>query len=313
MPNANLSPPPAAEPATESVRPRTRAADETAALKLALPKGRLADGVEALLADAGVRLQRSERGYRPRVSLERVETKILKPQNVVEMVSLGTRDVGFAGADWIAELDADVVEVLDTGLAPVRVVAAAPPGLVAGAAELGRPLVVASEYERLTRAWIERRGFEARFVRSYGATEVFPPEDADIIVDNTSTGSTLRANGLEIVDELLTSSTRLIASVRAWNDPDRRRRIDDLALLLRAVLDARQRVMLEVNVAPDRLDAVVEALPCMRQPTVSALAASAGFAVKAAVPRAALADLLPVLKERGGTDIVVTPVEWILP
>ena len=283
------------------------------ALKLALPKGRLAEGVDRLLADAGVPISAPERGYRPRVGLAAVEAKLLKPQNAVEMVALGTRDLGFAGADWVAELRADVVEVLDTGLAPVRVVAAAPRGLFADGRPPGRPLVVASEYERLAQAWIERRGLEARFVRSYGATEAFPPEDADVIVDNTSSGATLRANGLEILDEILRSSTRVIASRQAWEDPARRRRIEDLVLVFRAVLEARRRVMLEVNVGSETLDAVVQALPCMRQPTVSSLAGSAGYAVKAAVPRDALAELLPALKACGGSDIVVNPVEWIVP
>ena len=143
--------------------------------------------------------------------------------------------------------------------------------------------MVASEYARLTSNWIAARGMEDRFVRSYGATEVFPPEDADVIVDNTATGSTLHANGLEIVDEVLRSSTRLYASRQAMNDPSRRARIDDLVLLVRSVLEARQRVMLEVNVPEDRLAALLDVLPCMRQPTVSTLAGGQGYAVKSPV------------------------------
>ncbi|MEO0652760.1 MAG: ATP phosphoribosyltransferase, partial [Planctomycetota bacterium] len=224
----------------------------------------------------------------------------------------GSRDAGFAGADWVAELDADLVELLDTGFDPVRLVAAAPVALLEDGRLPQRPLVVASEYEALTRAWIERRGMGDRFVRAYGATEVFPPEDADLITDITQTGATLEANGLLICDELARSSTRLYASRRAMEDPAKRSRLEDLALVLKSVLDARERVMLEVNVGRDRLDALVEALPCMRQPTIAELFGGTGYAVKAAVPRRELARLIPELKARGGTDVVVSSLTQIV-
>lgn len=280
-------------------------------LKLALPKGRMAQGVSALLADAGIELKGSDRGYRPTASLPWLQVKLLKPQNIVEMLQLGTRDIGFAGADWVAELDADVVELLDTRLDPVRVVAAAPPALLARG--LDGPLVIASEYARLTQRWIEARGLQATLVRSFGATEVFPPEDADLIVDNTATGSTLRANDLEIIEDLMQSSTRMYASRQAMDDPTRRARIDRIVLLLRSVLDARQRVMLEVNVTADSLDDVVDLLPCMREPTISRLYGDVGFAVKAAVPRNEVAELIPTLKAAGATDLVIARLDQIVP
>src|SRR6266508_2262968 len=193
--------------------------------RLGLPKGRMEQGVLTLLADAGIRVRPSARGYRPDVSLPGVEAKMLKPQNIVEMLALGSRDVGFAGADWVAELEADVVELLDTGLDPVQVVAAAPKTLLVEGRLPARRLVVASEYERLAERWIAHSGLSAECVRSYGATEVFPPEDADVIVDNTATGATLEANGLVVVDELMRSSTRLYANPTALQDSTRRRRI----------------------------------------------------------------------------------------
>lgn len=281
-----------------------------AQLKLALPKGRMHDNVVRLLDDAGIQLRVSPRGYRPTVSLADVETKILKPQSIVEMVHAGTRDVGFAGADWVAELQADVVEVLDTGLDPVRVVAAAPVDLLVDGQLPDRPLVVASEYLRLTRAWARPQD---RVIRSYGATEVLPPEDADCIVDNTATGSTLRANNLQIVHEVMRSSTRFIAHPAAWNDPAKRARIEEVALLLSAVLEARPRVMIEVNVTREQLDALLDVLPSMRQPTVAELAHDSGFAVRSAVPRSQLAVVVPRLKSVGGTDIVWTEIAGIVP
>jgi ATP phosphoribosyltransferase len=270
-------------------------------------------GVLTLLAEAGVRVTPTARGYRPGVSLPNAEAKVLKPQNIVEMLALGSRDLGFAGADWVAELGVEVVELLDTGLDPVQVVAAAPAELLEeGKLPAGR-LVIASEYERLSREWIGRRGLDADFVRSYGATEVFPPEDADVIVDNTATGATLRANGLEIVEVLMRSSTRLYASPRALEDTERRRAVEELVMLLRSVLEARRRVMIEVNASADRLEAVVAILPSMRRATVAPLFGDGGFAVKAAVPRESLPRLIPAIKAAGGTDVVVFPLSQIVP
>lgn len=291
--------------------------NDPSTLRLAIPKGRMQQAVLDLLDQAGVRVTMTSRDYRPAVSLEGVQAKILKPQSVIEMLCAGARDVGFAGADWAAELDADLVEVLDTGLDSVRLVAAAPTDLLVDGrlpeSVAGRPLVVASEYARIAQRWIESRAPRARFLRSFGATEVYPPDDADCIVDNTATGATLAANGLTIIDELMRSSTRLYASRDAMRDPARRARIDDLATLLRSVLEARRRVMLEMNVDRANLEAVVAALPCMREPTIAPLHGADGFAVKAAVPRASLPALILDLRARGGTDIVVTPPSQIVP
>ncbi|MEM1348948.1 MAG: ATP phosphoribosyltransferase [Myxococcota bacterium] len=282
-------------------------------LRLGLPKGRMQEGVFDLLASAGIQVHLGKRNYRPTVSLEHVEAKILKPQNIVEMLHAGSRDIGFAGADWVAELGVDLVEVLDTTLDPVRLVAAAPADQLVDGELPSRHLVVASEYQRLTKAWIAEQELDASFVRAYGATEVFPPEDADCIVDNTATGSTLRANNLDIVDTLMISSTRLYAHPSVMEDADQRAAVEDIVLVLRSVLSARARVMLEVNVTPEVLDRVIEVLPCMRGPTVSTLHSQSGFAVKAAVPKDALASVIPELKAAGGTDIVVTNIAQIVP
>jgi ATP phosphoribosyltransferase len=280
---------------------------------LALPSGRMQNGIFALLGEAGLPVRVSDRGYRPRIPLDGVECKVLKPQSIVEMLHVGSRDLGFAGADWVAEKGADLVELLDTELDPVGIVAAAPEELLEGGRLPSRHLVVASEYEQLTRRWIARRGLDATFVRSYGTTEVLPPEDADCIVDNTATGSTLRANGLAILDELMRSSTRLFAHPRSLDVPTKRDTIERFTLLVRSVLDARKRVMLEVNVSEDALLSVIAVLPCMREPTISTLHSGGGFAVKAAVPRRDPPSLIPEIKARGGTDIVVSALAQIVP
>ncbi len=287
--------------------------DETKVLKIALPKGRMQEGVFRLLSDAGLPIKGDERDYRPRLPSPDMDAKILKPRNILEMLHAGTRDLGFAGSDWVEELGVELTDLLDTGLDPVRLVAAAPVAILEDGRLPRRPLVVASEYENIARRWIAGRDLDATFVRSYGATEVFPPDDADCIVDNTATGSTLRANGLEIVDELLRSSTRLYANPRSLEDPWKRETIEAIVLLLQSVLTARSRVMLELNVDTSKLDAVIAILPCMREPTVSPLRGGDGYAVKVAAPRDSLAALIPEIRKRGGTDIIVTQPMRIVP
>ncbi len=282
-------------------------------LKLALPKGRMENGVNSLLRDAGISITPTVRSYRPKISLPNTQVKIMKPQNIIEMLGLGRRDLGFAGADWVAELDVEVIELLDTELDTVKVVAAAPESLVDDTGQYpDRKMIIASEYQRITRNWISRRGINGEFVRSYGATEVFPPEDADMVVDNTSTGSTLRANDLVIIETLMESSTRLYASPKSMDDTKLRDQIEDFTLLLESVLQARQRVMIEVNSSAERLDGLVKLIPCMREVTVSPLFGDNGYAIKAAVPRSDLATLIPRIKGSGGTDIVVSNIAQII-
>ena len=174
-------------------------------------------------------------------------------------------------------------------------------------------MLAATEYERIVTAWVRERGLNARVVRTFGATEVFPPEDADFIVDVAATGATLAANGLVVFDELLTSSTRLFACPRSLDDSGKRESIERFVMLLRSVLEARGRVMLEVNVPADRLEAIVQLLPCMREPTVARLHGDAGYAVKVAILRHRLPELIPEVKRNGGTDIVVSKLAQIVP
>lgn len=283
--------------------------ERKAQIHLALPKGRIQDHVIQLMADAGVEIVFGARAYRPYCSLAGYDVKLLKPQNILRMLSLGSRDIGFAGLDWVEELGVEVVELLDTGLDPVRIVAAAADPAVLSR---GNNVVIATEYEKLTRRWAEKKGLRAEVIRSYGVTEVFPPEDADLIVDNTATGGTLAANNLTEVDELLTSSTRLFANPIALEDPAKRARIEELVVLLKSVLDARERVLMEMNVSAERLEELVKVLPCMRYPTISPLYGDQGFAVKVAVPRRTLPQLIPVIKAHGGTDLVVMSLTQLI-
>ncbi len=287
---------------------------EKAGLRIAIPKGRLQDAVATLLTDAGIDISFGMRNYRPRMGWSGLEAKLLKPQNVVRMLHNGSRDIGFAGADWVAELDLELVELLDTGLNPVCIVAAAPPVLLDnGRLPDGVHLTVASEYVTLAKRWVAEQSIDGTVVQSFGATEAFPPEDADLVVDNISTGDTLRGNGLTIVDTLMQSSTRLYANPCVLDDADKRSQVDDILLLLESVLAARQRVMLELNVPQADFDAVVAILPSMREPTVAKLHGNSGYAIRAAVPKADLPGLILALRSRGATDLIVSRPQQIVP
>jgi ATP phosphoribosyltransferase len=216
---------------------------------------------------------------------------------------MGSHDAGFTGIDWIQESGADVEEIINLDFDKVKIVAAVPHGL-ADAALRSKKIVAATEYVNLAGRWLESSGYQYRILRTYGATEVFPPDDADMIIDNTSSGQTLRDNGLRIIDTLLESSTRFVASRAAMSNPKKRNRIEELAMLFRAVLDGRDRVMLEMNIPKDSFDTVVDGLPAMRSPTVAPLFGDSGYAVKIAVKRDEVPDIIPRLKKIGAVDIV---------
>ena len=271
------------------------------------------DEVLSLLGEAGIQVRKSERDYRPSINLDDFNTKILKPRNVITMLAEGARDIGFAGNDWVREMRAELVELLDTGLNPVRLVVAAPADMVSESRFPFAGMRIATEYVQLANDWLAQQQLQAKVLQTYGATEVFPPEDADCIIDNTASGSTLRANNLQIVDEVMQSSTKLYANPRSLENPGIRNRVDTLVTLLRSVLEARSRVMVELNVSAECLDQVVEVLPCMRRPTISTLHGDAGFAIRAAVPKNELLKVVPLLKERGATDIVTSSFAQIVP
>ncbi len=288
-------------------------------LSMLIPKGRLQSNVVALLAQVGVELQFGARSYRPGCSDPDLVAKLLKPQNIASLVALGRHDVGFVGHDWIRELgldapDSGMVELMDLGFDPVRLVAAVPDHLVKdGQIQAPTPMVVASEYERLTREYIDRKGYQAVFVKTFGATEALPPEDADMIVDNTSTGAPLVSNRLEIVDELLVSTTRLVAHRSVLEDPWKKSKLDRLIMLMHSTLDAKKWVLLEMNVAAERLDRVVAELPAMRSPTVSSLFGDQGYAVKVAVRSKDAPTLIPRLHELGATGILEYRLQKLVP
>jgi ATP phosphoribosyltransferase len=272
-------------------------------LSILIPKGRMFANISLLFSEAGIPLNVSERSYIPYISDSSLSAKIMKPQNIAPIVSIGRHDAGFAGHDWIVEEEADVEEVLDLGFDSVDIVAAAPAGMEEAILK-AKKVVVATEYAGLASRWLAARGYDFTILRSWGATEVFPPDDADMIVDNSATGTTLREHGLSILDVILKSSTRFIASKQAMRDPWKKEKILELALLFKAIIDGGKRVMLEMNVPSDKMGIIIPILPCMKSPTVSSLYGESGYAVKIAIPKKEAAALIPRLKKLGASDIL---------
>jgi ATP phosphoribosyltransferase len=290
-------------------------------LKLVVPKGSLERATLELFEDADLKIWRgSEREYRGSVEDPRIDSvMVLRPQEIPSYVEDGFFDIGVTGEDWVAETGADVIKVTPLEYSkntdrPVKVVLAAPRDAgLNSASDIKPESRISTEYPNLTRRYFEELGIPVRVLLSYGATEAKVPAIVDAIVDVTETGSTLRRNGMEILDVILESRTQLIANPRAWEEPEKRQAIEELKILLRGAVDARGRVMVKLNVEEHNLDGVVELLPAMRAPTVSRLAEPGYFAVETIVSKSAINTLIPKLKALGAEDIIELPITKIVP
>ena len=290
-------------------------------LKLVVPKGSLEKPTFELFEAADLKISRaSDREYRGQVNDPRIDSvAILRPQEIPTYVEDGFFDVGVTGEDWIAETGADVVKVTaleyskQTDL-PVKIVLAVPRDAgITKPEEIKPNSRISTEFPNLTSTYFEKLGIPVRVFLSYGATEAKVPEIVDAIVDLTETGSTLRRHGMEIVDVIMESRTHLIANPEAYEDPDKRKAIEELTILLRGAVDARGKVLVKLNVDAKQLDQVISALPAMRSPTVSQLSESGFYAVETIVARTAINILIPQLKALGASDIIELPVTKIVP
>jgi ATP phosphoribosyltransferase len=293
-------------------------------LRLVLPKGSLERATMELFAAADLAVKRSsEVDYRATVDDPRVEeVRILRPQEIPLYVADGLFDLGITGRDWIEERGADVESLGELPYSkatanPIKVVlavAADSPARSLGDLKTrrSRPLRVATEYPNLTRRALEAAGVEAEIALSYGATEAKVPEIADCVVEITETGRALRAAGLRILDTLLVSHTELIANRQAAAEPKKRHAMGQLRTLLLGTLEAREKVLVKLNVAAERLDAVVALLPALQQPTVSELAGGGAFALESVVPKAEINILIPALEDAGATGILELPLAKIV-
>lgn len=278
-------------------------------LKILLAKGRIYDSVCELLNDVGISLYLPDRTYFPYTNQKDLAFQVVKPQITSALLAQNKADVGFSGKDWVYEnqVQDDVVEIMDLGFDPVRIVAAIPETRDYETLLKG-DVTIATEYQTLTKKYIEDKKIKGTIFRTWGTSEGFVQDNdealAQILIDNTSTGSSLKANRLKIVDTLMESSTRMYASKQAMADPEKKQKIMELKMLFETVLNARDKVMLEMNVAKDKFDSLVKNLPSMRSPTVAPLYGDDGFAIKIAVKKGDVPTLLPRLHELGATDIV---------
>lgn len=278
-------------------------------LRVLLAKGRIYESVYELLSDVGISLKLAERTYFPSTNQDDLAFQVVKPQIASALLASNKADVGFSGKDWVYEngIQDEVEEIMDLGFDPVRIVAAIP-NTVDFDALIKKPVTIATEYQTLSKKWVDEKKIDGKIFRTWGTSEGFVQDNEDslaqILIDNTSTGSSLRANNLKIVDTLMTSSTRMYASKEALKDPAKKQKIMELKMLFESVLNARGRVMLEMNVAKDKFDGLIKALPSMKSPTVSPLFGDDGYAVKIAVKKSEVPTLLPKLQALGATDIL---------
>ncbi len=290
----------------------------THTLKMVIPKGRLQEKVQHLLARIGIEFTISTRSYRPVCSDPTIEIKLLKPQNIPSLICLDRHDCGFTGHDWLREeqlgSNTQPIELLDLGYDKVRIIAAVPEALIQSNPDWqSQRLVIASEYPQIAAEYIQAKQFNAILIKTYGATEALPPEDADMIIDNTSTGSTLITNRLTIIDDILSSTTRFVSSPQAMALPWKQEKLAQMEMLMKSALEADRRVLLEMNVSKEDIDHLVANLPSMRSPTVSPLYGESGFAVKVAVPVKDVPTLIPQLLAHGARDILEYRLEKIVP
>ena len=278
-------------------------------LKILLAKGRIYESVYELLSDVGISIHLPDRTYFPTTNQKDLAFQVVKPQITSLLLANDKADVGFSGKDWVYEnqVENDVVEIMDLGFDPVRIVAAIPEARDFDKL-LANPVTIATEYQTLSKKWVEEKKIEGTIFRTWGTSEGFVQDNDDsiaqILIDNTSTGSSLKANRLKIVDTLMESSTRMYASKAAMADPEKKQKILELKMLFETVLNARSRVMLEMNCAEDKFDTLIKGIPSMKSPTVSPLFGGNGYAIKIAVKKSEVPTLLPKLQSLGATDIV---------
>src|SRR6266852_2479792 len=291
-----------------------------ALLSLVLPKGSLERATLDLFDAADLTVRRSsDRDYHASIDDPRIgRVRFLRPQEISSYLEQGLFDFGITGRDWIAETGADVVSLGELQYSkatgdPVRVVLAVPDSASwQSAADMPEGVRISTEFPSLTRRFLDARGVKAMVIPSYGATEAKVPDIVDAIVDLTETGSSLRKNGLRILETILTSYTEFVACAASYADPAKRAAMEDITLLLSGAIRARGNVLLKLNVAADKLAAVTDMLPALSSPTITTLARGNMNAVETVVPKRGVNTLIPALKAAGAQDILEIPISKIV-
>ncbi len=286
-------------------------------LMLGLPKGSLEEATRALFARAGYKISVSSRSYRPVIDDPELDGRFVRSQEMSRYVEHGFFDCGLCGHDWVIENGSDVVEVCELGYSrasrnPARWVIAVPEDSpVKRVADL-QGKRIATELVGTTKRYLAEHGVEAVVEFSWGATEVKVPDLVDAIVDITETGSSLRANKLRIVDTILSSTTRFIANRAAWADAGKRRKIETIAMLLKGALEAEIKVGLKMNAPKAALDAILGAIPALRNPTISPLSNPDWIALETIIDESVVREIIPQLKALGAEGIVEYPLNKIV-
>lgn len=288
-------------------------------LRIVLPKGSLEKATFDLFEAADLTVVRSSSvDYRATIDDPRIdEVRILRPQEIPTYVAEGLFDLGITGRDWIEETASDVVTLGELRYSkataqPVRVVVAvAQDSPAQSVADLGDGVRVTTEYPEMTRRYFAERGVAADIKLSYGASEAKIPDIADCVVDITETGRALRAAGLRVIDTMLTSYTELVANPVSYADPAKRHAMEQLLTLLTGTLEARDKVLLKLNVSEKQYDAVLALLPAAKSPTVARLA-SGDYAVESVVPKRGINTLIPSLIDAGASDLLEIPISKII-
>jgi len=284
-------------------------AETKKSLKIAIPKGSLQEPTIDLFRKAGYRIYVSSRGYRPSSDDPELDFFMIRAQEIGRYIAQGFIDCGITGLDW-AQKHADKLEDFAelpysrASARPTRWVLVVPENSPITKPEDLQGKRIATEGVEITRQYLEKKGIEADVEFSWGATEVKVPELVDAIVEVTETGSTIRANGLRIVEELLVTNTQLIANKAAWNTPWKREKIEQIALLLTGALKAMGMVGMKLNVSKENLEKVIKLLPSLNAPTISPLYQSDWFAVETVLEEREVRDLIPKLQKAGAEGII---------
>jgi len=286
-------------------------------LRLGIPKGSLENATIDLFRRAGFAITTSSRSYFPGIDDPEIECMLIRAQEMARYVEDGILDAGLTGRDWIEENGADVIAVADLiyakqSFGKVRWVLAVPEASSFKTVKDLEGKIIATELVATTKRYLASHGVTAKVEFSWGATEVKPPVLADAIVEVTETGSSLRANKLAIIDTVMESNTQLIANRQAWEDAGKRRKLEDIRMLLEGAINALGKVGLMLNVHRDNLRAVLSVLPALKRPTVSHLSDEEWLAVNTILDESTVRDIIPRLKQAGGEGIVEYPLNKIV-
>ena len=286
-------------------------------LKLGIPKGSLENSTIDLFRRAGFNITTSSRSYFPAIDDPEMECMLIRAQEMARYVEDGILDAGLTGRDWVAETEAQVEAVADLiyskqSFGKVRWVLAVPESSGYQSVLDLQGKVIATELVGTTKRYLAQHGVHARVEFSWGATEVKPPVLADAIVEVTETGSSLRANKLKIIDTVIESNTQLIANRDSWQDPWKRRKLEDMRMLLEGAINALGKVGLMLNVHQNDLAAVLDVLPALKRPTISHLSDEEWLAVNTILDESTVRDIIPRLKQAGGQGIVEYPLNKIV-